>query len=603
VMFYLSQILQCLRNDSEDQLLYRFLREASKASVLLSHQLLWIGQAELGEVKTGVKYVLTPFRQTIERLCADVIAHFDSVERQFYEHEFSFFEQITNISGILKPLPTKLERKEKIRQELEKIVKPSEHIYLPTNPQLKVVEIIPTSGAPMQSAAKVPILVAFKVKVGELDLSKERAAQQARHLRAASSATLAASRLLRGNSAPTDVLTDADEKEVDGFGDADNGAEANEEDGFVQPQVSIQITEEDAPMRGADEADAAAAAEASRLEAEQIELMVNPEVSESSEGVAHQLNTAMARERAAKLAAAKATADSEGVMVQACIFKVGDDCRQDALALQVIQWCKTIMQANGLDMFLYPYRVLPTRTGKDGIIGGVIECVPNAATRDEIGKATACSLKDYFISRFGPPTSAAFQMAQKRFIVSLAAYSVVCYILQVKDRHNGNVMISDDGSLVHIDFGFIFDISPAKNMKFESAGFKLTLEMVELMGSDGKTESPLVLWFEELVVRGFLAVREHRAEILAIVEPMLQSTLTCFMPHSLSGLRSRFFPNHDEQGAAEQMRAVVQDAWNKWTTNTYDWIQLKQQGVFYYAGTSVHDPQKRLRDVPDERDA
>ena len=32
----------------------------------------------------------------------------------------------------------------------------------------------------------------------------------------------------------------------------------------------------------------------------------------------------------------------------------------------------------------YPYRVLPNRI--NGLIGGVIECVPNAQTRDEIGK-------------------------------------------------------------------------------------------------------------------------------------------------------------------------------------------------------------------------
>ncbi len=143
--------------------------------------------------------------------------------------------------------------------------------------------------------------------------------------------------------------------------------------------------------------------------------------------------------------------------------------------------------------------------------------------------------------------------------------------------------------------GFIFDISPAKDMKFESAGFKLTLEMVELMGSDGSTESPLVIWFQELVIRGFLAVREHRAEILAIVEPMLASTLVCFKPWSLQGLRSRFFPTLDERGAAEQMHAIVQDAWNKWTTNVYDLIQAKQQGVFYFKGISAQDPEKRIK--------
>ena len=71
--------------------------------------------------------------------------------------------------------------------------------------------------------------------------------------------------------------------------------------------------------------------------------------------------------------------------------------------------------------------------------------------------------------RYGAPDSPAFRRAQRNFIVSTAGSAVATYILQVKDRHNGNVMITDEGHLLHIDFGFIFETSPAGNLKFERA--------------------------------------------------------------------------------------------------------------------------------------
>ncbi len=67
-----------------------------------------------------------------------------------------------------------------------------------------------------------------------------------------------------------------------------------------------------------------------------------------------------------------------------------------------------------------------------------------------MGRAKVNDLLDFFVAKYGGEDTIEFQKARLNFIQSMAAYSVVCYILQVKDRHNGNIMIDGEGHIVHI---------------------------------------------------------------------------------------------------------------------------------------------------------
>jgi len=55
--------------------------------------------------------------------------------------------------------------------------------------------------------------------------------------------------------------------------------------------------------------------------------------------------------------------------------------------------------------------------------------------------------------------------------------------MQIKDRHNGNILLHKEGYILHIDFGFFFSNAPGKGLAFEqNVPFKLLSEYIEILG-------------------------------------------------------------------------------------------------------------------------
>lgn len=136
---------------------------------------------------------------------------------------------------------------------------------------------------------------------------------------------------------------------------------------------------------------------------------------------------------------------------------------------------------------------------------------------------------------------------------------------------------------MHIDFGFLLSNSPGKGFKFEKAPFKLTHEMVEVLGG---IKSQTFAKFRELMKEGFMALQEHAEKIIILVEMMFmgQHDLPCFIEgeKTIKTLKERFFPKGTrmtEVECSKYIDALIKDSYDNWRTKAYDRFQLCCQGI------------------------
>jgi phosphatidylinositol 4-kinase len=113
----------------------------------------------------------------------------------------------------------------------------------------------------------------------------------------------------------------------------------------------------------------------------------------------------------------------------AAIVKCGDDLRQELMAYQLLVSLQKIWEQERVPLWLKPCKILVTSAES-----GLIEPILNTVSLHQVKKHCKMSLLQYFMKEFGSQTSEEFLTAQRNFVQSCAAYCIVSYLIQVKDR-------------------------------------------------------------------------------------------------------------------------------------------------------------------------
>ncbi|VEU23729.1 DEKNAAC104829 [Brettanomyces naardenensis] len=271
------------------------------------------------------------------------------------------------------------------------------------------------------------------------------------------------------------------------------------------------------------------------------------------------------------------------------IAKTGDDLAQESFACQLIQTMANLWYKDGVRIWVKRMRILVTSSNT-----GLVETITNALSVHSIKKSLTehmlqkgelqpgeiATLKDHFIRLFGNEDSARYKIAQQNFGSSLAAYSIICYLLQIKDRHNGNIMIDSEGHIIHIDFGFLLSNSPG-SVGFESAPFKLTQEYVDVLGG---VDSYYFQQFKQLTKNAFKSIRKYADSLIDTVQLMqTDSPLPCFRAgENTSVLLKQRLQLHltDEEVDAFTEDFLINKSINSAYTRLYDQFQMLTQGIY-----------------------
>uniref|UniRef100_A0A671SMD7 Phosphatidylinositol 4-phosphate 3-kinase C2 domain-containing subunit alpha-like n=1 Tax=Sinocyclocheilus anshuiensis TaxID=1608454 RepID=A0A671SMD7_9TELE len=207
------------------------------------------------------------------------------------------------------------------------------------------------------------------------------------------------------------------------------------------------------------------------------------------------------------------------------MFKVGEDLRQDMLALQMIRIMDRIWLQEGLDLRIVNFKCIST--GKDK---GMVELVPSSETlrKIQVEYGVTGSFKDKPLAewlRKYNPAEDEYEKASENFIYTCAGCCVATYILGICDRHNDNIMLRSTGHMFHIDFGkFLGHAQMIGSFKRDRAPFVLTSDMAYVINGGERPTSRFQL-FVDLCSQAYNLIRKHSNLFLNLLSLMTQSGL------------------------------------------------------------------------------
>lgn len=204
--------------------------------------------------------------------------------------------------------------------------------------------------------------------------------------------------------------------------------------------------------------------------------------------------------------------------------------------LMVMTCTRLLQKHSGVDRaHVITYDVVPLDSGS-----GILSMVRNCKTLYDIARE-GYTIQNYLIEHNQEKHVC---MLRQMFSRSCAFTTILSYVLGLGDRHLNNILITYEGSLFHIDFGYIMGAEVSHRIIQHK--LKLTSEMLDALG--GK-HSHDYREFEHLCRTVFQAARDNVQSYVLLFQSLVELghiTLSQLKSHVLN----RFAPGEERQQAS-----------------------------------------------------
>lgn len=154
-----------------------------------------------------------------------------------------------------------------------------------------------------------------------------------------------------------------------------------------------------------------------------------------------------------------------------------------------------------------------------------------------------------------------------KYLYSLVSYTLHSYFIGLGDRHLQNIMISHDGTIFHIDFGFILGTDA---VPLGSTEIKLNYDMLEVIGGNDSTRYKQYL---DICSHGVIVLRKY----FNLFFILLAQNVKFKERHIQRFIMSRFQPRQNDTAVIAELMTVIEKSNNSYSALVRDFLHYHTQ--------------------------